>query len=137
MTTAPQCAHPLKGIICTNEDPTRCFACSGLMHRDEGFIHCCCGAMICDNCKLKADQSSTGGYDPCVLCHGNWASIKALKKHAKRGSAWAQHALGKGMLRGEPSSKNLTRNLSFGTLRLRGRTIPMPFTTWDVSTRKA
>ena len=43
--------------------------------------------MACSKC------ISSGNPDPCVLCNGNPYSLKALKKHAKRGRAWAQFAL--------------------------------------------
>ena len=95
MTTTPQCSHPLKGIVNTNDDPNRCAICSDFVaHRREGYTLNCCGTMACSKC------ISSGNPDPCVLCNGNPYSIKALKKHAKRGRAWAQFALARRYERG-------------------------------------
>ena len=96
MTTATNnCSHPLQGIVSTNDDPTRCAFCPKTIDtfRNNGFTLCCCGKMVCIECVLKG-ATPTGGFVPCELCHGNRTSIKALKKHAKRGSAWAQFGLG-------------------------------------------
>ena len=94
MTTSHNRSHPLKGIVNTNDDPTRCAACSAcIVDRMKTVVSYCCGAMLCLQCWPPDSVAAS----PCQLCHSSGASrasIGRLKKHAKSGRPWAQLSLG-------------------------------------------
>ena len=99
--------HPLRGITCTNDDPDSCALCS--KEFPDGPIHIvssglcyvveCCGKRLCGDCFL--DQSALGGVHlKCKLCPSRYyhslnakKNLTTLKKHAKKGRAWAQFVL--------------------------------------------
>ena len=91
MTTSHNRSHPLKGIVSTNDDPTRCAECSAyIVDRGKALLNNCCGKSVCFQCWPHSDP-------PCPLCHSSGdsrVSIGRLKKHAKSGRPWAQFALG-------------------------------------------
>ena len=88
-------SHPLKGIISTNDDPLHCATCSSAFpdgwYVDYSVIHACCGKQVCHACNeanLVDEKASR-----CLICK-TMSNIGTLKKHAKRGHAWAQSLLG-------------------------------------------
>ena len=96
--SAPSRRHPLKGIINTNDDPLRCASCSVVFTSgncgDECVIHTCCGKDVCVGCDDQ-DRVFEPKSNRCLLCNSTrLGNIGALKKHAKRGHAWAQFHLG-------------------------------------------
>ena len=91
-------AHPLKGIINTNDDPLRCASCSVVFPdgngADECVLYTCCGKDVCivcdEQCRVYEPKSNR-----CLLCNSTaLGNVGLLKKQAKRGYAWAQHHLG-------------------------------------------
>ena len=99
-------AHPLKGIINTNDDPLRCATCSVVFpdgsYCNYSFTLTCCGKQICYDCEeLVYDDKISS----CLLCNGK-GTIGLLKKHAKRGQAWAKYHLGLQCHHGEEVAKS-------------------------------
>ena len=89
--------HPLKGVTNSNDDPTRCAACSTFF-----FLHdlgnaghsVCCGRSVCLSC--FADEVKLN----CPQCNAlfdfapfDFGTIARLKKLSKKGHPWAQVAL--------------------------------------------
>ena len=108
--TAPS-SHPLKGIISTNDDPLRCAICSSVfpdgLYADYSAAYVCCGKQLCNACD-EADCAYDEKTSRCLMCNRSpWcittgmSNIGTLKKHAKRGHAWAQNLLGQYYLVGE------------------------------------
>mmetsp|Transcript_32216 Transcript_32216/g.70815 ORF Transcript_32216/g.70815 Transcript_32216/m.70815 type:complete len:365 (+) Transcript_32216:258-1352(+) len=96
----------LKGITSTNDDPDACAFCSDpffmvdLERKINGAVNICCGKSICLNCN-DYDRTfiGAGRSKRCSFCNspaivGDKGNIGALKKHAKKGAAWAQFVLG-------------------------------------------
>ena len=91
--------HPLKGIVNTNDDPTQCARCQqNIDWNDTGdcLLLVCCGKVICDACAgterfhcifCRKVRSTTRSLNPKEM-------VSKVKKHAKRGYAWAQLTLG-------------------------------------------
>ena len=78
----------LKGVYNTNENPLLCCICSAALVFGVSFLNPCCGKTVCKKC--DDDEK-----DRCLLCHStNGRTIGAIKKHAKKGHAWAQVGLG-------------------------------------------
>ena len=115
MTTTTQITrtspHPLKGIVNTNDDPTRCARCQvGIdLYREYGFVLLsCCGKTICDTCADRHGRSMTRralgtplqphhcAFCPELATHSLTLKefVSILKKNSKKGHAWAQHSLG-------------------------------------------
>ena len=100
--------HPLKGIVNTNDDPTQCARCQqNIDWNDTGdcLLLVCCGKVICDACAgterfhcifCRKVRSTTRSLNPKEM-------VSKVKKHAKRGYAWAQLTLGCIYLGGELS----------------------------------
>ena len=88
-------AHPLKGIVNTNDDPSICATCL-LVPRDGKGCHCinvCCGKCVCLDCN-KAMRFCHTKTKHCLFCNAsNFSTIGVLKKQAKKGNAWAQYNL--------------------------------------------
>lgn len=103
--------HPLKGIVNTNDDPTRCARCHLCIDwydDDGGIILTCCGKTLCTACDDEEGYSMALGPSGkhllpfrCIFCREpatRGLSPKEIasrvKKRAKRGHAWAQFSLG-------------------------------------------
>ena len=103
--------HPLKGIVNTNDDPTRCAGCQLRIdwHDEDGSIMLtCCGKTLCKACDDEEGYSTALGPSGkplqlfcCIFCREPATRglspkeiVGRMKKHAKRGHAWAQYALG-------------------------------------------
>ena len=83
-------AHPLKGIINTNDDPFVCAICPAPINKEESAMNMCCGKTACTQCNDSGRfyNKQTG---QCSICKVIGNSNTALaKKNAKRGHAWAQ-----------------------------------------------
>ena len=114
---AAAAAHPLRGIVNTNDDPTCCALCSddfplvGSMQEYCCHVAHCCGKMFCIECihRITGDSEYT-----CVMCGHNWTAnpfaldghnktltirasrdlIGTMKKNAKKDLPWSQYQLG-------------------------------------------
>ena len=89
-------AHPLKGIINTNDDPFVCAMCltqTESSHYRGSTLNPCCGKSFCSDCQYawKHIDKDTGRCSLCSII--NESAIRLLKKNAKRGHAWAQDSL--------------------------------------------
>ena len=91
-------AHPLKGIINTNDDPLCCASCPLIFPEgvrgqlQSSAIFVCCGKRICLACRQAGFED-----DPrrCPTCKASAVSTTGiLKRNAKKGHAWAQCLLG-------------------------------------------
>ena len=86
----------LKGVLNNNDDPLRCAVClksfGGTLA--DVTMNFCCGRMACGECNA-AGTIYNRLAKICLLCPktNNKAKIGTLKKHAKRGVAWAQFLL--------------------------------------------
>ena len=91
LTAGIQQPHPLKGVVNSNDDPTRCAACSAFMQDlDEVVTSACCGRGLCDSCDDVEDE-----LEHCPQCRTperrkSKEIIACLKKHSKKGHPWAQ-----------------------------------------------
>ena len=98
--------HPLKGITCTNDDPDSCalcymeFADGPIISGRYSYIADCCGKRLCIHCYLDQGNASLGDAVPlkCKFCPARYSlnakkNFPALKRHAKKGRAWAQFVL--------------------------------------------
>ena len=105
MTTTDN-PHPLKGIVNTNDDPTRCAGCHLCIdwYDENGIIILtCCGKTLCTACDDEEGYSMASGKPlRCIFCREPATlglSLKEVvsrtKKNAKRRHAWAQLALGR------------------------------------------
>lgn len=97
-------SHPLKDVVNTNDDPTRCANCLV----DFDWFDCddlapCCGKAFCDACtdqNVRFLRSAARGQQVhCGLCRAPVSTnspkeyVSRLKKHAKKGKPWAQFEL--------------------------------------------
>jgi len=96
----------LRGITSTNDDPYACAHCSNPFSVDvdrktRGMTKICCGKCVCCDCS-DPDSLLTvigaGRAQRCSFCNspaivGNKEKVGILKKHAKKGTAWAQQQL--------------------------------------------
>ena len=99
LTAGVQQQHPLKGIVNSNDDPSRCVACSVFM-RDLGkvTVSFCCGRGVCGSCsdverELKhCPQCNAPKGRSAERPKGRTAKevTACLKKHSKKGHPWAQ-----------------------------------------------
>ena len=89
----------LRGITSTNDDPSACALCSALfpmgMSNRNSFTSHCCGKRICVVCFDSPPATKVR----CAFCKAPFIlsakdEIGSLKKHAKKGKAWAQYLLG-------------------------------------------
>ena len=102
--------HPLKGVINSNDDPFACALCHDSMGVDAAIvtlIMSCCGKALCEPCyetcfEYARESRIARDYSACLVCPGSRQKdrFKALKKHAKKGHAWAHHLLGDLYFRG-------------------------------------
>ena len=92
LTAGIQQPHPLKGIVNSNDDPTRCAACSGfLQDLGDAFVGNCCGRAVCLSCVDVEDEQ----LNHCPQCNCPFGRAPkeiaaCLKKHSKKGHPWAQ-----------------------------------------------
>ena len=104
--------HPLKGIVNSNDDPTRCARCSAFMQDvGEVFLGDCCGRGVCKSC---ADIEAELKHCPhCkVSMRGAAKEFAAcLKKHSKKGHPWAQARLAKLYNEGDDIRQSLSEAL--------------------------
>ena len=99
LTAGVQQPHTLKGIMNSNDDPTRCAACSVFM-QDLGKVRVsfCCGRGVCGSCsdverELKhCPQCNAPKGRSAERPKGRTAKevTACLKKHSKKGHPWAQ-----------------------------------------------
>ena len=89
----PPASVALKDIYNTNESPLRCSICSEVLGYGFSTIVSCCGKSACDQC-LDAGKLYDEKAGGCLLCSNADGGIGLLKKHAKKGHAWAQVQLG-------------------------------------------
>lgn len=87
-STGIQQQHPLKGIVNTNDDPMLCAVCS-VTAEDYGNFrsYLCCGRGICESC---CDDRCLVCKLPANILSSTKSSKDCLKKHVKKGRAWAQ-----------------------------------------------
>ena len=93
----------LRGITCTNLDPSKCAICQGEIVLDFElpgprfmWIACCgkhvCGSCFDDNAETHQDIL---GYYRCTLCNAvRRDKEKVLRNNANLGKPWAQYQLG-------------------------------------------
>ena len=108
MTSQPT-PHALKGITCTNDDPDSCAICfkqfpDGLIEiiafaHIGSYIIECCGKRVCSDCCQQGNAQGASRRLKCKLCPADYSKVSseivpALKKHAKKGKAWAKYLLG-------------------------------------------
>ena len=102
----------LKNIFNTNDDPLRCAVCYEQLYGTlaDFPMNFCCGRMACRSC-YNSGIFFNVGKQKCMLCTvgtaENQTKIGVLKKQAKRGSVWAQGALGLSFLWGEGVTRSL------------------------------
>mmetsp|Transcript_17400 Transcript_17400/g.38487 ORF Transcript_17400/g.38487 Transcript_17400/m.38487 type:complete len:414 (-) Transcript_17400:219-1460(-) len=103
----------LKGVTSTNDDPHACALCS-VLFAENMVLSFCCGKHFCDNCNgSQRSFISSGRALLCSFCNNpaivtDKGAIGALKKHAKKGAAWAQFKLGYYLDTGECISQSDT-----------------------------
>ena len=94
LTEGVQQPHPLKGIVSSNDDPTRCARCSiFIQDLNDVIVSFCCGRGICESCDDAEDE-----LKHCPQCNSPFGKtpkekIACLKKHSKKGHPWAQERL--------------------------------------------
>ena len=95
-------AHPLKGIINTNDDPFVCAICPAPI--EEPDMNICCGKSACRKCN-DAGTSYNEQRRQCGLCggilEGSTSTAAVVKKNAKRGHAWAQFGFAECFAKGD------------------------------------
>eukprot|EP00562_Extubocellulus_spinifer_P019845 CAMPEP_0178585190 /NCGR_PEP_ID=MMETSP0697-20121206/25264_1 /TAXON_ID=265572 /ORGANISM="Extubocellulus spinifer, Strain CCMP396" /LENGTH=174 /DNA_ID=CAMNT_0020221249 /DNA_START=442 /DNA_END=962 /DNA_ORIENTATION=+ len=111
MATSSSSTRPpasLKGITSSNVDPDACAVCSstlpaGPLTAGTSSISVCCGKRSCMDCDRAKRYFVGRGRCPsalrCLFCNVPVAlndknRTGSLKKHAKKGAAWAQFVLG-------------------------------------------
>ena len=91
-------AHPLKGVVNTNDDPMACAICSVSTEGEctvASTVMVCCGKSICNSTCLPGAEV----YYSCPCCrkitrYSSPSTILSLtKKNAKMGHVWAQFFL--------------------------------------------
>ena len=125
-------AHPLKGIVNTNDDPNSCALCSdtfplvGSVQDYCCHVAHCCGKMFCVGCIRRI--IAVGSEYKCVMCgHPNCRNpftlgqnnsmiimnesrdlIGMMKKNAKKDLPWSQYQLGRVLCQSQLSGRPLT-----------------------------
>ena len=87
--------HPLKGIVNSNDDPTRCAGCSASFQdlREVRATLICCGRGVCESC-FDVEEKLKHCPQCNVPMRGTSKEFAAcLKKHSKKGHPWAQASL--------------------------------------------
>lgn len=94
----------LRGITCTNLDPSTCAVCQGeivLDHQLSGprfMWTSCCGKHFCRSCFDDDAHAYKDilGYSRCTFCNADWSKTEnMIRNNANLGRPWAQYCLAK------------------------------------------
>ena len=102
--------HPLKGVINSNDDPTRCAVCSIRVQDITIFyVSTCCGQGVCDSCvDVERERKHCPQCNAPLNRTPKKEDIACLKKHSKKGHPWAQALLAQSYRSGDAIRASLS-----------------------------